>query len=268
MCIRDSNWIINEHKATVAGAAFDAVQTLGYDADKKRFHGSWVDSMMKHKWKYSGKLDDSGKTLLLETEGPDMSNPDKMRAYRDTYEVKSENEIIAQSQLKTDEGKWETFMSSTLSKQAESKQATVTATNAESKQQETSVTPFLMFIGKEGKAEAAIEFYKSVFPDVAIENIMKYGAGETGKEGTVKVATFTIAGQRVMCTDSPPVHDFDFTPSFSFFVECKSEAQLKERFDKLSDGGKVMMPIDNYGFSEKFAWTSDKFGVSWQLNLK
>ena len=119
-----------------------------------------------------------------------------------------------------------------------------------------------------GKAEEAIEHYKSVFPDLKIESINKYKAEEAGKEGTIQLARFVVAGQSIMCTDSPPVHDFDFTPSFSFFVECESEEQLKERFDKLSKDGKVMMPLNNYGFSTKFGWTSDKFGVSWQLNLK
>jgi len=118
------------------------------------------------------------------------------------------------------------------------------------------------------KAEEAIDFYKTVFPDLEVESVNKYKAGDAQKEGTIKTAVFVIAGQRIMCTDSPDVHDFEFTPSFSFFVECENEDQLKTRFEKLSKDGKVMMPLNNYGFSQKFGWTSDKFGVSWQLNLK
>ena len=53
----------------------------------------------------------------------------------------------------------------------------------------------------------------------------------------------------------------------SFFVECESEDELKAAFEMLSEGGRVRMPIDSYGFSKVFGWTDDKFGVSWQLNL-
>ena len=119
-----------------------------------------------------------------------------------------------------------------------------------------------------GQAEKAINFYKTVFPGYQGRKHDQYKAGENGKEGSVKVATVVIAGQQIMCTDSPVKHDFDFTPSFSFFVECENEDQLKERFAKLSEGGKVMMPIGNYDFSQQFGWASDKFGVNWQLNLK
>ena len=265
-----NNWIVNQHSSPDAfGTGYQAVQTLGYDAEKKKYVGSWIDSMMGFKWTYSGTLDESGKRLLLDTEGPDMANPEEMKKYRDVYEIKSKDEILAESQMLNAEGKWAAFMSSTLTRQTVGKEAApqkvAVKEVASPKNSKTTITPFLMFIGK---AEAAIEFYKTVFPNLEIESMVKYGAGQQGKEGTVKLATFVVAGQRVKCIDSPPVHDFDFTPSFSFFVECESEEQLKERFAKLSDGGKIMMPVDNYGFSTKFAWTSDKFGVSWQLNLQ
>ena len=68
------------------------------------------------------------------------------------------------------------------------------------------------------------------------------------------------------CIDSPIKHAFTFTPSFSLFVECESEAELDAAFARLSDGGSVLMPPGNYGFSTKFAWVNDRFGVSWQLN--
>jgi predicted 3-demethylubiquinone-9 3-methyltransferase (glyoxalase superfamily) len=51
-------------------------------------------------------------------------------------------------------------------------------------------------------------------------------------------------------------------------VECESEAELDEAFNKLSAGGTVLMPLNNYGFSTKFGWLNDRFGVSWQLNLR
>jgi predicted 3-demethylubiquinone-9 3-methyltransferase (glyoxalase superfamily) len=62
-------------------------------------------------------------------------------------------------------------------------------------------------------------------------------------------------------------HPFTFTPAMSLFVDCESEAELDAAFGTLSAGGQVLMPPSNYGFSAKFAWVSDRFGVSWQLNL-
>jgi predicted 3-demethylubiquinone-9 3-methyltransferase (glyoxalase superfamily) len=126
------------------------------------------------------------------------------------------------------------------------------------------ITPFLMF---EGSAEAAMNFYISLFPDSRIDQIERYGPGEPGPEGTVKRADFTVAGQRLICIDSPMPHGFTFTPSISLFVECESEAELDAAFGQLSEGGTVMMPPGNYGFSTKFTWVGDRFGVSWQLNL-
>lgn len=242
-------WVVSQHKGKFGETAFEAVQTLGYDQEKKQFVGTWIDSATSYTWHLAGNLDESGKKLTLNAKGPDWNDSKKTRNYRDSYEFKSANQISVVSQMQNDDGKWETFMSGNMTKVEENK---------------TSVTPFLMFTGK---AEEAIEYYKTVFPGTTVESMTKYKAGEAGPEGTIQVATFVVAGQRIKCTDSPPVHDFDFTPSFSFFVECESEEQLQERFDKLSKDGKVMMPPNNYGFSKKFAWTSDKFGVSWQLNL-
>lgn len=127
-----------------------------------------------------------------------------------------------------------------------------------------SVTPFLMF---EGTAEAAATLYVSLFRDSAIENIERYGPGEGGPEGSVKQCHFRVAGLPLRCFDSPIKHGFTFTPSVSLFVDCESEAEWDAAFAKLSADGTVMMPPGNYGFSAKFAWLSDRFGVSWQLNL-
>ena len=247
-----NHWIVNKHQGEIGGTKFEAMQSIGYDSTKKQFVGTWIDSALSYTWHYKGSLDSTGKKLLLEAEGPDWNDMSKMRNYRDVYEFKSKDEIAGTSQMMNDQGEWKTFMTSTMTRKPE---------NA----LKTTVAPFLMFVGK---SQAAIDFYKTVFPDTKVESLTKWAAGESGKEGEVKVATFVIAGQRIMCSDSPIKHDFDFTPSFSFFVECENEAQLKERFDKLAKGGKVMMPIGNYGFSKMFAWTSDRFGVSWQLNLK
>lgn len=128
-----------------------------------------------------------------------------------------------------------------------------------------SITPFLMF---EGSAEEAMRFYVGLFHGSEVKRIERYGQGEPGPEGTVKRADFTLAGQNVICIDSPAKHAFTFTPSMSLFVECESEAELNNAFEQLSEGGQVLMPLDNYGFSKRFGWVSDRFGVSWQLNLQ
>lgn len=127
------------------------------------------------------------------------------------------------------------------------------------------ITPFLMFTGS---AAEAMELYVNLFLNSAVRNIERYGPGEPGAEGSVKRAAFTIAGQDVLCIDSPIQHDFSFTPSVSLFVECESEAEFDLAFDRLSAGGSVLMPPGNYGFSRKFVWLNDRFGVSWQLNLQ
>lgn len=127
-----------------------------------------------------------------------------------------------------------------------------------------SVTPFLMF---EGTAEQAVNLYVSVFRDSTIQLLEPYGPGEGGAEGSVKKCFFTVAGLQLRCFDSPVKHAFTFTPSVSLFVDCESESELDTAFARLSEGGGVMMPPANYGFSTKFAWINDRFGVSWQLNL-
>lgn len=130
---------------------------------------------------------------------------------------------------------------------------------------ENKITPFLMF---EGSAEEAMRFYVSLFPGSEIGQISRYGPGEPGVEGSIKRADFTLAGQSVICIDSPAEHAFTFTPSFSLFVECENEGELDTVFDQLSKSGEIMMPPDDYGFSKKFCWVGDRFGVSWQLNLQ
>jgi predicted 3-demethylubiquinone-9 3-methyltransferase (glyoxalase superfamily) len=130
---------------------------------------------------------------------------------------------------------------------------------------ETTVTPFLMF---QGNAENAMSFYVSLFPHAKIINVVRYDPGGPGAEGTLMKASFSIAGQTVLCIDSPVKHDFSFTPAFSLFVECESEEQIDRLSAVLSEGGKFLMPMGSYGFSRKFAWLNDRFGVSWQLDLK
>ncbi len=126
------------------------------------------------------------------------------------------------------------------------------------------ITTFLMF---EGDAEEAINFYMSLFDDSEIVSITKYGPDGPGAEGTVQHAVFTLKGQQYRASDSYIEHKFTFTPSISLFVQCDSEEELETLFEKLSNDGEVAMPLDNYGFSTKFGWVNDRFGVSWQLNF-
>lgn len=127
------------------------------------------------------------------------------------------------------------------------------------------VLPFLMF--QDGRAEEAMNFYTSLIEDSEITNIIRYGANESGDEGTVMQATFILKGQEFMCIDSNVEHQFSFTPSFSIYVICSNEAELDELYGKLSEDGQELMPLGDYGFSQKFGWISDRFGISWQLNL-
>jgi len=127
-----------------------------------------------------------------------------------------------------------------------------------------------MFAGEQfGKAAEAINLYISLFPQSFIKTMEYFQAGELGgEEGTVKNAVFTLSGTEYMAFDSAMGHQFTFTPSMSIFVNCESEEELDKLFNELSKEGAVMMPPDNYGFSEKFAWIADRYGVSWQFNLK
>ncbi len=117
----------------------------------------------------------------------------------------------------------------------------------------------------EGRAEEAITFYASLFEESEVDIVQRHEDLDTG---TIMLARFTIGDQEFMCTDSSVDHEFTFTPSFSIFVTCKSCDELDILFAALSEAGKVMMEPANYGFSEKFCWCQDRFGVSWQLNVE
>jgi predicted 3-demethylubiquinone-9 3-methyltransferase (glyoxalase superfamily) len=127
------------------------------------------------------------------------------------------------------------------------------------------VTPFLMFTGR---AQEALDAYVGLFDDAEVLAVQHHGPNGQGVEGTIMHATLRIGDQVLMAIDSPPVHAFDFTPSLSLFVTCASEAEIDRLFAGLSEGGIVMMPLSTeYPFAAKYAWLSDRFGVSWQLSL-
>lgn len=126
------------------------------------------------------------------------------------------------------------------------------------------VTTFLMF---EGQAEEAMTFYISLFDDSEIIAIERFGETVPGPEGTVYQATFTLAGRPFRAFDSPAPHPFSFTPAISLFVTCETEEEQERLYAALSEHGQILMPLNDYGFSRRFGWVNDRFGVSWQLNL-
>lgn len=128
---------------------------------------------------------------------------------------------------------------------------------------------FLMFVGdKCGKAEEAIKLYTSLIPNSEIKKIERWSEGEpTSVAGQIKTALFTLAGSEYVASENTANHQFTFTPAISIFIECESEDEIIHLHKELSRDGKEFMPMDNYGFSKKFTWVEDRYGVSWQLNL-
>ena len=117
----------------------------------------------------------------------------------------------------------------------------------------------------EGKAEEAITFYVSLFPDGRIIDVTLYGPGQAGPESSVKVAASRRQAE-VMCIDSPAKHAFTFTPAFSLFVDSDSEEDIR-RLSTARRGRGRADAVGSYGFSRQFTWLNDRYGVSWQLNL-
>ena len=128
----------------------------------------------------------------------------------------------------------------------------------------TTVTPFLMF---DGQAEAAMNFYTSLFDNAEILNVVRYEEGQPGKAGTIMNALFSLNGSHFMCLDSNVEHDFTFTPAISLFVATDTVAEIDKLYNALSKDGKIFMELNSYGFSDKYAWLEDRFGVCWQLFL-
>jgi predicted 3-demethylubiquinone-9 3-methyltransferase (glyoxalase superfamily) len=128
----------------------------------------------------------------------------------------------------------------------------------------TNVKTYLMF---QGDAQQAVDLYLSIFKDFTVRIIERYGKDEPVAKGAFKVAKASLAGHEFIIFDSPPMHDFSFTPSISITVDFDIADELETAFARLSEGGKVMMPLDDYGFSKRYSWIADRFGVSWQLNL-
>ena len=112
------------------------------------------------------------------------------------------------------------------------------------------ITPFLWF---DGKAEEAMNFYVSVFKNSKVVRVSRYGDAGPGPKGTVMSATFQLDGQDFFALNGGS--QFTFTPAISFFVNCETQQEVDQLWDKLSDGGK----------KERCGWLKDKYGLSWQV---
>jgi hypothetical protein len=107
-------WIISDFKTEMAGNQVHGIQTIGYDPQRKKYVGTWVDNMMNHLWKYEGEVDSTGKILTLEAEGPNFLAEGKTALFRDAYEFNSPDHILATSSMQGEDGKWVTFMTGDL----------------------------------------------------------------------------------------------------------------------------------------------------------
>ena len=112
------------------------------------------------------------------------------------------------------------------------------------------ITPFLWF---DGKAEEAMNFYTSIFKNSKIGSVTRYGEEGPGPKGTVMSATFQLDGQEFMALNGGP--QFTFSPAISFFVNCETQEEVDELWEKLSEGGE----------KQRCGWLKDKYGVSWQI---
>ncbi|MGA2912313.1 MAG: VOC family protein [Methanoregula sp.] len=112
------------------------------------------------------------------------------------------------------------------------------------------ITPFLWF---DHQAEEAMNFYVSVFKNSKIVSITRYGEVGPGPKGTVMTAKFLIEGQEFVALNGGPV--FTFSPAISLVVNCGTQEEVDEFWEKLSEGGE----------KQQCGWLKDKFGVSWQV---
>ena len=125
------------------------------------------------------------------------------------------------------------------------------------------ITPHLWF---DKDVKEAAEFYTSVFPNSKITNLNTL---HDTPSGDCDVVTFKIMGYTFMAISAGPL--FKFNPSISFMVnfdpsqDKQARIQIDEIWEKLLDGGKALMPLDKYPFSERYGWVQDKYGLSWQL---
>ena len=128
------------------------------------------------------------------------------------------------------------------------------------------IVPCLWF---DNNAKEAVNFYSLVFKNSRVGKELRYeeeGAKVSGMpEGSVMTVDFWLREQQFVALNGGPL--FKFTPAVSFLVNCNTQEEIDELWEKLSPGGKVLMEFGKYPFSEKFGWVEDRFGISWQLTL-
>lgn len=127
------------------------------------------------------------------------------------------------------------------------------------------ITPFLWY---NNQAEDAMNFYVSIFPNSEITLLKRWPTetpfpSDSTKPGSVQQGSFTLDGCRFYAFDAGPM--FKFSSSISFFATYETEAEIDALWKKLSEDGEILMPLDNYDWSERYGWVTDRFGVSWQL---
>lgn len=127
------------------------------------------------------------------------------------------------------------------------------------------ITPHIWF---DTNAKEAMEVYTSAFPESSIDHIEYYPDESIdphfkGMTGKVFYGEFTLWGRRFACIDGGPA--FTPNPSISFFVIFDTPAEVEGAWDKLIDGGSVLMALNTYPWAEKYGWLQDKYGVTWQL---
>jgi predicted 3-demethylubiquinone-9 3-methyltransferase (glyoxalase superfamily) len=121
------------------------------------------------------------------------------------------------------------------------------------------IVPHLWF---DKEAKEATEFYVSSFPNSKTTNITTL---HDTPSGDADIVSFNLSGQQFMAISAGPL--FKFNPSTSFIVGCETKEEIDKLWEKLSKGGKTLMPIDKYPFSDRYGWTEDRYGLSWQLIL-
>jgi len=128
------------------------------------------------------------------------------------------------------------------------------------------IIPYLWF---DSEAEEAAELYTSIFKNSRIKDIMRYGkesSEASGQpEGSVLTVEFKLEGMDFGGLNGGPI--FKFTPAISLMVGCDSADEVDRLYNALSEKCTVLMPLDKYPFSERYAWINDRFGVSWQLYM-
>jgi Protein of unknown function (DUF1579) len=103
-------WVVSDGKGEMMGMPFVHMLTLGYDPQQKKYVGTWIDSMSSYLWKYVGSVDETGKKLTLETEGPCPMAPGKLSKFKEVTEFKSKDHRVFTSNMLGDDGKWKTIL--------------------------------------------------------------------------------------------------------------------------------------------------------------